>query len=631
MILDDIKQDVAVNGNFKTSGFKIQATAKAFDILSSNIYTHKVRAVVREISCNARDAHVAAGNDEPFDVHLPTSLEPWFTVRDYGTGLSDQEVREIFSTYFCSTKTGSNEFIGALGLGSKSPFCLVDSFMVTSYLDGIQRTYSCYRDEHGEPQVASLTEDETDEPNGLEVSLSIDGKCEEFREEAIEVYNYFEELPNINDKSVETEIQANKSNFIFQDEDFAFGIGYGDTKAVMGGVAYSIPDQYDVFGLHGYIKFELGEISFDAGRESLSLDDKTIKAIKEKSSKVKEQLYEKAREKVLELDTPFKRASYTQKLLSGRLGTFIQNKLREEFSLPEIDNIVYYGRSYGSPIKGETKKLPLGSEVRYYHEQPRFTTRIKAFLKDQRTVKTIVLLTPPQIKFSLIDIDQVRDLDELPKVERKYGSNPGSTVKTFKFTGNARWHDNRSSWASTEVEITNKERVYVPIKRWKPDEDLLSHHFHSNRQLENIDSTLDSVGIDIDVIYGLKTSFTQTKAFKNGNWIKLDDFIRREVTKRAPKKVLSYDCQNRDLLLHLYEKGITELEDWKNLYDQYKNQGKIATMCERLNIAQEKDLSLEDLDEAFIKKYPMVQFVDRWEISNNSETIINYIKGVCND
>ena len=35
--------------------------------------------------------------------------------------------------------------------------------------------------------------------------------------------------------------------------------------------------------------------------------------------------------------------------------------------------------------------------------------------------------------------------------------------------------------------------------------------------------------------------------------------------------------------------------------------------------------------EAFIKKYPLLQFVDRWEISNNSETIINYIKGVCND
>ena len=48
MILNEEKKDVAVAGNFKTSSFKIAASAKAFDILSSNIYTHKVRAVIRE-------------------------------------------------------------------------------------------------------------------------------------------------------------------------------------------------------------------------------------------------------------------------------------------------------------------------------------------------------------------------------------------------------------------------------------------------------------------------------------------------------------------------------------------------------------------------------------------------------
>ena len=133
MIISENKQDVTVNGSFKTSGFKIQASSKAFDILSSNIYQNKVRAVVREISCNAVDAHTAAGNPDPIKVHLPTTLEPHFSVRDFGIGLSDEDVREIFTTYFCSTKTSSNDFVGALGLGSKSPFCLVDSFTVTSY------------------------------------------------------------------------------------------------------------------------------------------------------------------------------------------------------------------------------------------------------------------------------------------------------------------------------------------------------------------------------------------------------------------------------------------------------------------------------------------------------------------
>lgn len=61
-ILSNDKRDVSVSNDFKTSGFKIQASAKAFEILSSNIYTNKVRAVIREYNCNAYDAHVAAGN-----------------------------------------------------------------------------------------------------------------------------------------------------------------------------------------------------------------------------------------------------------------------------------------------------------------------------------------------------------------------------------------------------------------------------------------------------------------------------------------------------------------------------------------------------------------------------------------
>ncbi len=60
-ILSNDKRDVSISNDFKTSEFKIQASAKAFEILSSNIYTNKVRAVIREYNCNAYDAHVAAG------------------------------------------------------------------------------------------------------------------------------------------------------------------------------------------------------------------------------------------------------------------------------------------------------------------------------------------------------------------------------------------------------------------------------------------------------------------------------------------------------------------------------------------------------------------------------------------
>lgn len=69
--------------------FGMRAGKKAFKILSSTIYKYKIRAIIREISCNAIDGHIVAGNMDRFDVQLPTVLDPRFIVRDYGTGLSD--------------------------------------------------------------------------------------------------------------------------------------------------------------------------------------------------------------------------------------------------------------------------------------------------------------------------------------------------------------------------------------------------------------------------------------------------------------------------------------------------------------------------------------------------------------
>ena len=76
------------SSDFEQSNYTIEATAKAFSILSDQLYSNKVRAVVRELSTNAYDSHVDAGNgDKQFEVHLPSNMEPTFSVRDYGTCL----------------------------------------------------------------------------------------------------------------------------------------------------------------------------------------------------------------------------------------------------------------------------------------------------------------------------------------------------------------------------------------------------------------------------------------------------------------------------------------------------------------------------------------------------------------
>ena len=84
MIINSAPQNEAILSNVGEVGeFRIRNSAKAFKILSDGLYANKIRAIIRELSCNAVDSHVAAGKaDVPFSVHLPNQLEPWFSIRD---------------------------------------------------------------------------------------------------------------------------------------------------------------------------------------------------------------------------------------------------------------------------------------------------------------------------------------------------------------------------------------------------------------------------------------------------------------------------------------------------------------------------------------------------------------------
>ena len=162
-----------VYGDVEQRQFGIAMGGKIFDILSDKLYSDKILAPIRELVCNARDAQVAAGNgDGKFIVHLPNKLEPYFSVRDFGPGLSHQEILDIYTVYGLTTKDNTNTAIGCLGLGSKSPFAYTDMFEIYSYKDGTLNVYQCAREEAA-PTVTKFSTSETDEPNGLEVRFNV--------------------------------------------------------------------------------------------------------------------------------------------------------------------------------------------------------------------------------------------------------------------------------------------------------------------------------------------------------------------------------------------------------------------------------------------------------------------------
>ena len=360
-------QDVAVHGDFETSDFAIGDIAFIVDMFADKVYSHKERAIIRELSCNAHDSHIMAGTtDIPFDVHLPTQLEPYFSIRDYGTGLSDNEIRTVFAGIGISTKRDSNEVIGCFGIGSLSPYSMTDSFTVKSYIDGMCRTYSCYRDEDRKPVVALLTELETDEANGLEVSLSVQGKVHEFLQEAANVFRFWEgTIPNINDKSIMSAIEETRDEYAFKGDDFGLTAGWGSMYALMGNIAYKIPDELDEFSTKGYLKFDLGELSFDTARENLAMDDKTKQAIKDKFKLVKDKLATVAGQQIDALETPFKRAILAERLRQGSLGKHVKANL-EKYDLPEPSKeFTYFQRSYRHTDKATSSHIPVGDKIKY--------------------------------------------------------------------------------------------------------------------------------------------------------------------------------------------------------------------------------------------------------------------------
>jgi hypothetical protein len=295
MIINSAPQNEAIMSNVGQIGeFRIRNSAKAFNILSSGLYANKVRAIVRELSCNAVDSHVAAGKQgTPFDVHLPNSLEPWFSIRDYGTGLSADQVTNIYTTYFESTKTESNEFIGALGLGSKSPFSYTDNFTVTAIKNGVKGVYTAFINDAGVPSIAKMMEEQTTDPAGVEVRFAVEQRYDfdKFRQEARYVYEYFKLRPVI----------SGNADFKFKDPEYKEtdiipGVHYTTDSgrgsyAIMGNIKYPIevPNADKALGgLHSLLscglvmEFNIGELDFQASREGLSYIPQTIDAIKNK-------------------------------------------------------------------------------------------------------------------------------------------------------------------------------------------------------------------------------------------------------------------------------------------------------------------------------------------------------------
>lgn len=269
--------------------FTIAANGKAFRVLIDGLYSNKIRAVTRELWSNAADAHVAAGNETtPFKVTVPTTLDPVFRVRDYGIGLSHADVMHLYTTVFQSTKEGTNDATGMLGLGSKSPFAYTDTFSVVTYSGTEQRTYIANIAANGVPEITHIETAPNYEPRGVEVSFPVNrSDVKTFQSEAQWTSIGFKTKPITVGMDLKMPVPR------MEGADWAIypSTGFGDvpgrTLIRQGVVCY--PAQTSVnLGLNWIVIIDvpIGTADVTASRESLSYTNDTSRRIKDIISRV---------------------------------------------------------------------------------------------------------------------------------------------------------------------------------------------------------------------------------------------------------------------------------------------------------------------------------------------------------
>lgn len=300
MYVGNTAEKIESSGLGEGNAFTIAASAKAFEVLSSNLYQNKILAVLREISCNAADAHRMVGLPlSSIKVHLPTYTEPYFSVRDFGPGLSHSDVLSLYTTYFRSTKDNDNSQIGGFGLGSKSPFAVADQFTVTSWHGGYKRSYICYKD-GGLPRVNLVGEQSCPATEtGIEVQVAA-RDWSSWEREAAGFFKWWPELPVVTGAyafKVEPVTFAMDGSLVSPNKvdglpEWAFlPSGYA-SQVFMGLVPYAlswsaipnVPKEVSdlLSNAAVFLRLPIGSVSISPSREALSYDPSTCAVLLQK-------------------------------------------------------------------------------------------------------------------------------------------------------------------------------------------------------------------------------------------------------------------------------------------------------------------------------------------------------------
>jgi len=681
LILNNEKTKCETNMSGGTA-FTILANAKVFRILSSGLYSNKEKAIIREVSCNAYDANVDAGNGNiPIEVHLPNNLEPYLSIKDSGKGLTPEQMTNIYTQYGNSTKTNDNRMIGALGLGSKSPFSYIDSFTVISITNGIKNTYSCYIDGNGEPKLQPFgAGQETDEVNGIEVTFPVKNEdFDKFRDEAERVYRPFLVKPKItgNSSYKVKDFEVLLTSDETQEADWQIVKPINTTYynreniqvAVQGNIEYPInrdkikdhlSDNARQLLRESYrLHFNIGELDIAASREELGYDKETIANIVKKFEKMATETTDVQNKKIDTFETKYEARQYISEIKNSSSlytnfefayrGEPISNHVSINTSVYEI---VKYHKNGNSNITREVLgerqsstidfRIPSKSSgiIWVYNDNGKKTQAVSkarslvTYNNPVYLVHDIGLLdglgNPEFLNASEIELDTSAKSKKSGKFFKKFI--PYTSIKD-------QWGQNYSNAANVDLDL-EESFYYMKIRGSRPVKGIDIKPYIKVAKMFNI--------IEEDTeVYGVSTTHANTKKFKEYKSIEFSEFIKNAIknSKKFNEKVnllSNYNIKskitnmNSDIFRLIKDESFcSELpsdnifnivrEDYMAIKDSgYSEESEIVkTMAMKLGITipnsdYTKHLEIE-------KTYPLIESLN-WRY--NKKHFLEYVKGM---
>lgn len=184
----DSMKDTTIEATDVEMGFDESNEASLLNSLT-HLYANPVIAALREYVANAHDAHVDNGNDfsRPIEVNVNHRFEKQFhlRVRDYGKGMTEQQLTKVYSQYGATTKAKNNAQVGGFGLGSKSGLAVSDEMCVHTVANGIKVEARVLKNSFNKSVIRIEKSSPTTEPSGTTILLPLNqSQTRELREKA---------------------------------------------------------------------------------------------------------------------------------------------------------------------------------------------------------------------------------------------------------------------------------------------------------------------------------------------------------------------------------------------------------------------------------------------------------------